>query len=122
MGRSPPVSRRSSKSRSDRSRSRRQTIPNPGLSGGTGWLGADSAGGLVGDRYYDGAGTFSNADARGVDLALIQQETIDNLLEVFPAYRAEDARRNIVTRGIALNHLAGWRFRVGEVECIGQRL
>ena len=60
--------------------------------------------------------------ARGIDLTLIQQETIDNLLEVFPAYRAEDARRNIVTRGIALNHLVGWRFRVGEVECIGQRL
>src|SRR5947209_12071730 len=53
---------------------------------------AEAGRGLIGDRYYDGAGTFSNPYARGIDLTLIQQETIDNLLEVFPAYRAEDAR------------------------------
>ena len=32
------------------------------------------------------------------------------------------ARRNVVTRGIDLNALVGRRFRVGEVECLGQRL
>ena len=32
------------------------------------------------------------------------------------------ARRNIVTRGIDLNALAGIRFRVGDVELQGQRL
>jgi MOSC domain-containing protein YiiM len=34
----------------------------------------------------------------------------------------ELARRNIVTRGTWLNPLAGRRFRVGEVECVGRRL
>ena len=34
----------------------------------------------------------------------------------------EDARRNIVTRGVRLNALVGRRFRVGDVECIGRRL
>ncbi len=33
-----------------------------------------------------------------------------------------EARRNLVTRGIDLNGLVGRRFRVGEVECLGQRL
>jgi MOSC domain-containing protein YiiM len=32
-----------------------------------------------------------------------------------------DARRNVVTRGIDLDALIGRRFRVGEVECMGQR-
>ena len=34
----------------------------------------------------------------------------------------EDARRNLVTRGIDLNALVGKPFRVGDVECFGQRL
>jgi MOSC domain-containing protein YiiM len=34
----------------------------------------------------------------------------------------EQARRNIVTRGIALNALVGQRFTVGTVECVGRRL
>ena len=34
----------------------------------------------------------------------------------------EQARRNIVTRGIALNGLVGRRFTVGTVECVGRRL
>jgi MOSC domain-containing protein YiiM len=33
-----------------------------------------------------------------------------------------DARRNIVTRGVALNHLVGKEFRVGEVVLRGIRL
>jgi MOSC domain-containing protein YiiM len=83
---------------------------------------AEAGRGLVGDRYYDGAGTFSNPSARGHDLTLIEQQTIDDMAATFSGYRAEDARRNIVTTGIGLNDLVGWRFRVGGVECIGQRL
>ena len=83
---------------------------------------AEGGRGLAGDRYYAGAGTFSNPHARGHDLTLIEQEVIDDLSGVFPGYRAEDTRRNVVTSGIALNGLVGWRFRVGEVECLGQRL
>ena len=34
----------------------------------------------------------------------------------------EKARRNVVTRGIALNALVGRRLRIGSVECVGRRL
>ena len=36
--------------------------------------------------------------------------------------RREQARRNVVTRGIRLNPLVGARFTVGGVECAGRRL
>jgi hypothetical protein len=83
---------------------------------------ADEGRGLRGDRYHAGGGTFTNRYARGLDLTLIEQETIEALREVFPDYRAEDTRRNVVTSGIRLNDLVGKRFRVGEVDCFGQRL
>ena len=78
--------------------------------------------GLEGDRYFDGRGTFSNPHARGVDITLIEAEALDEL--TLPAGRLayEDARRNVITRGIDLNALVGRRFRVGDVECLGQRL
>lgn len=83
---------------------------------------AEAGRGLAGDRYHAGVGTFSNPHAQGHDLTLVEQEVIDDLSDVFPGYRAEDTRRNVVTSGIALNGLVGWRFRVGEVECLGRRL
>ena len=78
--------------------------------------------GLEGDRYFERGGTFSNAHSRGHDLTLIEAEVLDELS--FPAGRLsrEEARRNIVTRGIDLNALVGERFRIGAVECFGQRL
>jgi MOSC domain-containing protein YiiM len=78
--------------------------------------------GLEGDRYFAGAGTFSNAAARGHDLTLIAAETLDAL--VLPSGERiayADARRNVVTRGIDLDALIGRRFRIGDVECVGQR-
>lgn len=83
---------------------------------------AEAGRGLLGDRYHEGAGTFSNPHARGIDLTLVEWDTIDDMQAAFPGYRGEDTRRNIVTSGIALNALVGRRFRIGEVECIGQRL
>lgn len=78
--------------------------------------------GLEGDRYFDQRGTFSNAYGRGHDLTLIEAEVLDSV--ELPAGRLapEDARRNLVTRGIDLNALVGKPFRVGDVECFGQRL
>ena len=73
--------------------------------------------GLEGDRYFDGAGTFSNPHSDGHDLTLIEAEVVD-ALGLPPA----EARRNVVTRGIDLNALVGRRFRVGETECVGRRL
>jgi MOSC domain-containing protein YiiM len=78
--------------------------------------------GLEGDRYAAGAGTFSNAAARGHDLTLIAAETLDALeLPGGERLAYADARRNVVTRGIDLDALIGRRFRVGDVECLGQR-
>jgi MOSC domain-containing protein YiiM len=81
--------------------------------------------GLDGDRYAAKAGTFTpaNETARGYDLTLIEAEVLDNL--TLPEGRTlgyAEARRNVVTRGIDLNALVGRRFRVGDVECLGQRL
>jgi hypothetical protein len=78
--------------------------------------------GLEGDRYFDERGTFSNAHGRGYDLTLIQAEVLDGLGLPTGRLIAEEARRNIVTRGIDLNALVGEHFRVGDVECFGQRL
>jgi MOSC domain-containing protein YiiM len=79
--------------------------------------------GLEGDRYARGAGTFTSPGAPGHDITLIEAESLDAL--VLPSGRPlapEDARRNLVTRGIDLNALVGRRFRVGDVECVGRRL
>ena len=81
--------------------------------------------GLEGDRYAAKAGTFTpvNDTARGYDLTLIEAEVLGSL--TLPEGRSlgyAEARRNVVTRGIDLNALVGRRFRVGNVECLGQRL
>ena len=78
--------------------------------------------GLDGDRYFREQGTFSNPHGRGYDLTLIEAEVLDNVDLAAGRITPEDARRNIVTRGVDLNALVGARFRVGEVECFGQRL
>lgn len=77
--------------------------------------------GLRGDRYERGAGTFSDPGGRGYDLTLVEAEALERLaadgVELAPA----DARRNLVVRGINLDGLIGKLFRVGAVECFGQR-
>lgn len=81
--------------------------------------------GIAGDRYAAKAGTFTPRDdtARGYDLTLVEAEVLDAL--VLPeggTVGYAEARRNVITRGIDLNALVGRRFRVGDVQCIGQRL
>lgn len=81
--------------------------------------------GLEGDRYAAGAGTFTprGGGRGGYDLTLVEAEVLEGL--VLPGGRRlghEEARRNVVTRGVDLNALVGRRFRVGEVECLGRRL
>jgi len=72
--------------------------------------------GLQGDRYAKGRGTFSGR-GRGYELTLVEAEVLDEI-----GLPWEEARRNVVTRGIRLNALVGRRFRVGPVECVGRRL
>lgn len=72
--------------------------------------------GLAGDRYASGRGTFSGR-GRGYELTLAEAEVLDEIRLPW-----EQARRNVVTRGISLNGLVGRRFRIGSVECVGRRL
>jgi MOSC domain-containing protein YiiM len=79
--------------------------------------------GLEGDRYYHQLGTYSNQPGSGRDVTLIEMEAVEGLrrdyqIELDPA----QSRRNIVTRGIALNHLVEQEFRVGDVVLRGTRL
>ena len=72
--------------------------------------------GLEGDRYFDGRGTFSGT-GRGYHLTLVEEQALRDV-----DLSWEEARRNVVTRGIALNSLVGRRFTVGTAECVGRRL
>lgn len=84
--------------------------------------------GILGDRYYEGTGTYSpKPDVR--EVTLIEQEALDALarndppLQNGPLHLAPgDHRRNLTVRGVPLNHLVGRRFRVGEVILRGGRL
>jgi hypothetical protein len=78
--------------------------------------------GIVGDRYFDGTGTFSASEKHGQQLTLIEAEVLDALQEQGLNLTPADARRNIVTRGIDLNSLVGEEFQVGTARCVGRRL
>ena len=77
--------------------------------------------GLRGDRYERRAGTFSDPTGRGYDLTLVEAEALEELVAGCVELAPADARRNLVVRGVELDGLIGERFRVGEVECFGQR-
>jgi MOSC domain len=77
--------------------------------------------GLLGDRYERKAGTFSKPGGRGYDLTLVEAEALEELSAKGVELAPIEARRNLVVKGIALDDLIGRRFRVGEVECYGQR-
>jgi MOSC domain-containing protein YiiM len=77
--------------------------------------------GLLGDRYERKAGTFSKPGGRGYDLTLVEAEALEELSDKGVELAPIEARRNLVVRGIALDDLIGRHFRVGEVECCGQR-
>jgi MOSC domain len=78
--------------------------------------------GIVGDRYFDGTGTFSASEKHGQQLTLIEGEVLDALRAEGVALTPADARRNVVTRGIDLNALVGREFQIGTVRCVGRRL
>ncbi|MGW8368556.1 MAG: MOSC domain-containing protein [Gammaproteobacteria bacterium] len=81
--------------------------------------------GLVGDRYYDGAGTFSRELAGLADsqVTLIESEEVDRFnADHDKSLGYGDVRRNLVTRGIRLNELVGRRFAVGTAVLEGIRL
>jgi MOSC domain-containing protein YiiM len=79
--------------------------------------------GIEGDRYFAETGTFSDRGRGGRDLTLFEAEALEGLLAEHGIELApHEIRRNVMTGGIGLNDLVGRHFRVGEVECVGDRL
>ena len=78
--------------------------------------------GLEGDRYFLRQGTFFKPQPDR-ELTLIEAEAIEAMKhELNVDYGLGDSRRNIVTRGVPLNHLVGKEFWVGEVKARGIKL
>jgi len=78
--------------------------------------------GLEGDRYALRQGTFFKPEP-AFELTLIEAEAIEALARDYAMeLSAGDARRNLVTREVPLNHLVGREFRVGDVTLRGIRL
>ena len=79
--------------------------------------------GLEGDRYFKQTGTYSKRHEPGRQVTLIEIETIEAIKrDLNIELGLEDSRRNIVTRGVPLNHLVGRKFYVGSVTMRGIRL
>jgi len=78
--------------------------------------------GLEGDRYALGQRTFSKP-LPDRELTLIEAEAIEDMQRDYDVELAPgEARRNLVTRGVALNHLVGRDFQIGNVKIHGIRL
>ena len=92
-----------------------------GQAGGDPMVAVDSAravlaAGLEGDRFWQGPGSVAQKRGADREVTLIEAETIDSVnREGKVTIQPDTSRRNIVTRGVALNHLVNREFRVGSV-------
>jgi MOSC domain-containing protein YiiM len=78
--------------------------------------------GLEGDRYALKLGTFYKP-LPDYELTLVEAEAIEALRRDYQVELAPgEARRNIVTRNVPLNHLVGKEFAIGNVRVRGIRL
>jgi MOSC domain-containing protein YiiM len=78
--------------------------------------------GLEGDRYFAQTGTFSNSKP-GRAITLIESEAVEAASKTYEVdIDAGETRRNIVTRGVPLNHLVDREFTVGDVRLRGVKL
>jgi MOSC domain-containing protein YiiM len=79
--------------------------------------------GLEGDRYAAKLGTYSNDPGSGRDVTLIEIEAVEALRRDYGlALEVGLTRRNIVTRGMYLNHLVDKEFSIRSVVLRGTRL
>jgi MOSC domain-containing protein YiiM len=79
--------------------------------------------GLTGDRYFLKQGAFSAKEGADRELTLIESEALEALEREFGVVlRPEEARRNLLTRGVRLNDLVGKEFAIGDVLARGLRL
>jgi MOSC domain-containing protein YiiM len=74
--------------------------------------------GIEGDRYFQPGGNEPDRE-----ITLIEAEAVEALVrdEEVP-FEVAESRRNVVTRGVALNHLVGREFTVGGARLKGIRL
>jgi MOSC domain-containing protein YiiM len=78
--------------------------------------------GLEGDRYFAQKGTFSKPQPDR-ELTLIEAEAIEALRSEYQVdFGLGASRRNIVTRGVPLNHLVDKEFWIGDVRARGLKL
>lgn len=82
--------------------------------------------GIVDDRYYFKAGTFSDipkGNPKKRDVTFIASEEIDKFnSEMNMSIGYEKFRRNILTEGVNLNELVGVEFTVGNCRFLGIEL
>jgi MOSC domain-containing protein YiiM len=78
--------------------------------------------GLEGDRYSREEGSFSKKLPNN-QLTLIEEEALEAAARDYELeFTAAESRRNNLTSGIALNHLVGREFRIGNVRLRGLKL
>lgn len=84
---------------------------------------AHAGGGLEGDRYHAGSGTFSDQPGSGRGLTLVAAESIEQANKEHPGLEMTPAltRRNVTVRGVDLDALIGREFRIGSLRCLGVR-
>ena len=79
--------------------------------------------GIEGDRYFENSGTFSTPPEPDAQVTLVEEEAVAAVArETRRPLAPADTRRNLVTRGVALNHLVGREFTVGSVRLRGHGL
>jgi MOSC domain-containing protein YiiM len=79
--------------------------------------------GLEGDRYFVGQGTYSARSGPHREVTLIELEALEAIQRESGIDLGLAAhRRNLVTRGVPLNHLVGREFYVGAVRLRGIKL
>jgi MOSC domain-containing protein YiiM len=78
--------------------------------------------GLEGDRYFDARGSFSRWPGPHREVSLIAEEGLAAMAEATGAtLPPAQSRRNLLTRGVALETLIGEEFLVGDVRLRGIR-
>ena len=79
--------------------------------------------GLEGDRYFFKTGTYSKKHEPSREATFIEAEALEALGRDYSLeLSGVESRRNITTRGVALNHLVGRTFRAGGAVFKGLRL
>lgn len=84
---------------------------------------AVSGRGLRSDRHFVSEGQPPRDVGAELDLTPIEAEAVEAVARDFDFdFGPGEHRRNLTTRGVALNYLVGERFRVGDVRCRGVAL